>query len=322
MSSRQAPSRAAAAGNFDGPHPRRRWALVARRHGRKLGLGQIESPGQGRGELPDIALAAPGREPRKAAEPAARRRGCLRRLDDDGVPDDLARRDIAVLCELVAQLPHLAHDREAAAATYPVDSRGTAPRFVTGSGSAHQCPGGELLARPLRLAGRLELRRQDVAQLEKHLDVESGVQQPGLRKRTARPVDGAVLLAHRVAEQLLDENGEPDPGVVEQPAGQLGVEQSCRLHAELGEAEQVLAGGMDDPLRVRDCVGERSQRLVGYVAERQRVHQERPGALPAELDQVGALRVAVAGGALGVDGKRSGAGREGRGRRLELCRAS
>ncbi len=67
---------------------------------------------------------------------------------------------------------------------------------------------------------------------------------------------------------------------------------------------------MDDPLIGPDRLGQRSQHLVGHVPEREWVDQHRSAAFAANLDQVGPLRVAVARGALGVDGERSGAGRQ------------
>ncbi|BFO16472.1 hypothetical protein SHKM778_28600 [Streptomyces sp. KM77-8] len=54
------------------------------------------------------------------------------------------------------------------------------------------------------------------------------------------------------------------------------------------------------------------QRLAqgGQVGAGDGVDQRAAGALAAELDQIGALTVAVAGGALGVHGDRAGAGGE------------
>ena len=78
-----------------------------------------------------------------------------------------------------------------------------------------------------------------------------------------------------------------------------------RAQAHLGQAGQVLAGRVQHPLGVGDGLVEGAQ-----VGQRQRVDQRRAGAGPAQLHQVGALAVAVAGGALGVDGHRAGAGRE------------
>ena len=86
----------------------------------------------------------------------------------------------------------------------------------------------ELLACPLGLAGRLELVGQQLPQLDEHLDVERGVQQPGSGQRPGRPVGGGVLLLHPVAEQGLDQRGQPDARVAEQPSGQLGVEERAR----------------------------------------------------------------------------------------------
>ena len=74
---------------------------------------------------------------------------------------------------------------------------------------------------------------------------------------------------------------------------------------DLGQARQVLAGGVQHPLGVGDRGGELVQ-----VRAADRVDQPGAGALAAQLDQVGPLAVAVARGALGVDGDRSGAGGE------------
>ena len=163
----------------------------------------------------------------------------------------------------------------------------------------------ELLARPLGLAGRLELGREEVSQLDQHLDVEGGVLQPGLRQRPGRPVGRGVLLLHPVAEEGLDEGRQPDAGVAEQPAGQLGVEQRARGEAHLGEAGEVLGGGVQDPLGAGQGLLERGERV-----EADRVDQEGAGALAPELDQVGAGGVAVARGPLGVDRDRTGRRRE------------
>ena len=71
---------------------------------------------------------------------------------------------------------------------------------------------------------------------------------------------------------------------------------------DLAQAGQVLAGGVQDPLLVGHDLGE-----LGEVADRRRIEEERARAAPEDLDQVGALRVAEAGRALGVDRERPGA---------------
>ena len=104
-----------------------------------------------------------------------------------------------------------------------------------GSARGRGRPGGahglELLQRPLQLALLGEQVGEHVAQLDQHLDVERGVDQPVLGQRAARPVGGAVPLLQRQPEQLLDQRAEPDPGQPGQPAGQLGVEQPRRAPA-------------------------------------------------------------------------------------------
>jgi hypothetical protein len=62
---------------------------------------------------------------------------------------------------------------------------------------------------------------------------------------------------------------------------------------------------MQDPLGVGQRLVEKRQILKGH-----RVDQSGPGPLAAQLDEIGALGVAIAGGALGVDGHRPGPGRE------------
>ena len=168
----------------------------------------------------------------------------------------------------------------------------------------------ELLPRPLVLAGLDQLCGQRLPELHEHLDVERGVLQPRLRQRPPRPVDGRVLLLHPAAEHRLDQGGQADAWVAEQPPGQLGVEERARPEPDVGEAGQVLGGGVQDPLGALERRGQRRQRLEG-----DRVDQPGAGVLAAELDEVGATGVAVAGGPLGVDRDRSGAGRD-RGARL------
>lgn len=64
---------------------------------------------------------------------------------------------------------------------------------------------------------------------------------------------------------------------------------------------------MQDPLGAGQGLAER-----GEVRAADRVDQRGAGALAAQLHQVGALAVAVSGGAFGVDGHGSGARGEGR----------
>ncbi len=83
------------------------------------------------------------------------------------------------------------------------------------------------------------------------------------------------------------------------------------VEAHLAQAGQVLGRGVQDPLGALEGLLQRGQR-----GHRDRVDEPGAGALAAQLDQVGAVGVAVARGALGVDGHRPGRRRE-RGARLE-----
>ena len=104
-------------------------------------------------------------------------------------------------------------------------------------GSARGAGGGAVrtasnsCARPLELALLVEQPGEDVAQLDQHLDVQRGVDEPVLGEGTARPVGRAVPLLQREPEQLLHHRAEPDPRQPGEPPGQLGVEQLRRARA-------------------------------------------------------------------------------------------
>ena len=123
----------------------------------------------------------------------------------------------------------------------------------------------ELLRRPFRLAGVGELAGQHLAQRDEQLDVQRGVGEPVPGQRPGRPVGRRMALLQTHIELLLDHRAERDPLVAEQPAGQFGVEQPGRAQAELGQARQILGGGVQDPLGVVDGVGRaaRSRRADG-----------------------------------------------------------
>lgn len=169
----------------------------------------------------------------------------------------------------------------------------------------------ELLGGPLGLAGGLELGGHPVTQRDQQFDVEGGVDQPFLGQGAARPVGGGVLLGQGLAQGALEQGPKRHARKAQKAAGQLGVEQPAGEHVHLGEAGQVLAGGVQDPLGVADGVGDRGE--VGALAvlgERDRVDEVGARALAAQLDQVGPAGVAEPVRALGVDGQRAGTGRE------------
>ena len=154
----------------------------------------------------------------------------------------------------------------------------------------------ELLASPFGLALVGEFSRERVAQLDQHLDVQCGVAQHFLPQRADRPVRRGMAFLQVEAEHLLDQCAEGDPRVAEQPPGQLGVEQLPRPEAHLGQAGQVLRCRMQDGFRVLQCGVHTGEHGAGDGIDK---HRARAGA--AELDQVGALSVAVSRGSFGID---------------------
>ena len=150
-----------------------------------------------------------------------------------------------------------------------------------GSGRGRRRPAAP--ARPARrtppraqsgLALPVQLGRQRVAQVGEQLDVQRGVGQPGLRQRPGGPVGGRVVLLQRVARAAA-RSARPGRPARSRPAGRPA---RCRTAgagaAQLGQAGQVLAGGVQHPLGVGDRLVERAQ-----VVQRQRVDQHGAGAL-------------------------------------------
>ena len=170
-------------------------------------------------------------------------------------------------------------------------------------------------ASPRRACPARAAALERVAQLDQQLDVERGVAQPGLGERAGGPVGGGVLLGQGVAEHLLEQRGQPDAREAEEAAGELGVEQPGGREADLAQAGQVLGRRVQDPLGALERFGERSE-----VGNGDRVDQVRAASGTPQLHEVGALAVAVARRALGVDGDGTGAGGDRVGGGLELLR--
>ena len=134
-----------------------------------------------------------------------------------------------------------------------------------------------------------------------------------------------MLLEQPDVEKFLEHGAEGHPGVTEQSGRELGVEQPPGQQTHLVQAVQVLAGGVDDPLRIGDRRRERTEvgrtRAAGWFGGRPEgdgVDQVGAGAAAAELDQVGPLAVAEAVGPFGVHGDRSRSGLQADDRRLQL----
>ena len=158
----------------------------------------------------------------------------------------------------------------------------------------------ELLSRPLGLTGCLELNGQGVAQVDEELDVEGGVDEPGGGQGPGGPVCCRVVLGQAKAQGLLDDGAEPDVLTAQEAGGQLGVEQGRGFQPEHGQAGDVLVGGVKNPLRTIESGGQVGQRTAGDG-----IDEKGADTLTSELDEIGVLSVAEAGGALGVEGHRA-----------------
>ena len=155
----------------------------------------------------------------------------------------------------------------------------------------------ELLGGPLVLAGCFELGGQGVAQVDEQLDVEGGIGEPGGGQRPGGPVRCRVVLGQAQAQGLLDDGAEPDVLSAQEAGCQLGVEQGGGLQAARGQARDVLVGCVEDPLGSVEGRGQLGQRAAGH-----RVDEKGADAVSSELDEVGVLSVAEAGGPFGVNG--------------------
>ena len=220
------------------------------------------------------------------------------------VGHEAAGRGVDLAGVVVAGRPQLAGDGEVARLRRPwmPDSRRHGSWRTDGLALEHRL---ELLRGDLASCRRSSSSSADrVAHVEQQLDVERGVDEPGLRQRPGRPVGGGVLLREVDAEQLLDDGAEADAGEAGEPGAELGVEDARRVEADLAQAGEVLARGVQDPLLVAD---RRRASSVNGSPIGGRIEQEDAGAAAEDLDQVGALRVPEAGCALGVDRDRAGA---------------
>ena len=142
---------------------------------------------------------------------------------------------------------------------------------------------------------------QVLAQLVQEFHVQGGVDDPGFGQWMSRPVGGTVSLGETHPEQILGQGGQTHAGEAEDPRRQFGVEEGLGAQAHLGQARQVLRRRMEDPFGGVYGVGQGIE-----TAQRRGVDQMRAGALPPQLDEVGALSVAVARGPFGVDSHGAG----------------
>ena len=158
--------------------------------------------------------------------------------------------------------------------------------------------------RPLGLALLVQDRGERVAQLDQHLDVQGGVDQPVVGQRPGGPVGGrvALLQARTRAATRRPRRGPPGGG---RPAGRRA---RCRtaapgtspISARQGRS-WLAACSTHSASAIASWSTDRSGSGTGSISPV-------PRPVAAELHQVGALAVAVARRALGVDGDRAAAG--------------
>ena len=125
-------------------------------------------------------------------------------------------------------------------------------------------------------------------------------------QRPGRPVGGGVLLGEVDAEQCPRRRRRARRAACPSSRAPSSVSKIARgVEADLAQAGRSWLAA---------CSIHSSSPMAslqrGEVADRRRIEEEDAGAAPEDLDQVGALRVAEAGGALGVDRDRAVAGGE------------
>ena len=107
----------------------------------------------------------------------------------------------------------------------------------------------------------LELREvlgrelEDLAQLDQHLDVESGVGEPGDSATGASTVNGGVLLAHRMPSDAAPPVSPSRPGDNRAGWPRARCRRATGRKPISAQAGKILAGGMEDPLGIGDRSG-------------------------------------------------------------------
>ena len=226
------------------------------------------------------------------AESGSTRRGAISRRSGDAV----------------TRRPQFADRGQGAPVAHPMDARRPAPAFpprgrreLFGTGRAQIV---EFLCGPVRFALLGQDARDRLAQLDQQLDVQGGVVEPLGGQRALGPVGRPVPLGQSETQEPFDHDRQVHPVEPGQSSGQLGVVELRRPHADLGQARQVLIGGVQDPFVVAEHVRDGPQRgqRVGAVADR--VDEHGAGAGPPDLDQIGPVGVAEPRRPLGVHRER------------------
>ena len=185
----------------------------------------------------------------------------LRRRDDRGVRHDPAGRDVALLGDLVAGLPQRADGAERPAAADPVQARRTAPR-VDARRRARSCAGGRTPGAPSRPC------RPPPARRPARRAARPAPRRRGRRTRATARAAAASTSRRRSAPSPAGSRAASRPGWPGRPGGSRagGRPARCRTarvgrQPDLGEAGQVLGGGVQDPLGAVERLLQRRQRV-------------------------------------------------------------
>ena len=185
-----------------------------------------------------------------------------------------------------------------------MQARGTSPAVTTGGHTLGAAEELEFLSGPIGFALLGQQCVDGCAQLDQHLDIECGVVQPRIGQRTLGPVGRTVAFGQAQTQEPLHHGRQVDPFQTGQPPGQFGVIQRGRTHPHLGQARQILVGGVQDPLIRGQHLGHRPQHIQGAAAVVDRVDQDGARSAATDLNQVGPVGVPETGGAFGVDRER------------------
>ena len=200
---------------------------------------------------PERGVAGAGRRRPAARRGRAAARVGPRGVDDRGVGQHPARRDVAVGRVVVAGVARARGRPPAGGGCAAGGCRTYAATDRRAAGAAGPAGPPRTPARPTRACRPRPARSASTSRsVDQQLDVERGVGEPVVRQRPGGPVGGRVALLQPDAQVLLDHRAQRDPLLAEQPPGQFGVEQPAGTQPDLGQAGQVLVGGVQDPLGV------------------------------------------------------------------------
>jgi len=236
----------------------------------------------------------PPAAPTAAGELGGGRRRFDRERDDRLVVEQHVRRDVLIAGDRLALLPQRAGEP---ARPGGEPTRAAQPVPVAGVGHGRLEHRDELLLVPGGAIGARELVGERVPQPREVDDVPGGVGEHGLGQRPLRPVGALERLlvpVDRDAEDGLEQRLEAGR-TPEQRGRDRRVRDALRPHAERGEGEHVVPGGVEDGEPVHEEGVER-----GELGQRDAVEEDAPAA-PADLDEGRTPVVPVGVGPLDVD---------------------